>query len=327
MFISLFINSKEVETEKIKETIILMITLNSNNTIPPFSFQFKNNLLNFTNFSYFDVVTKNMNLIQDSEDNYILSDIKIIFKSGIIVNNFKTSKTHFLIEVDFEKMIFIENDYFINITEVIPSSLYISNNSQLSHLSYFKEFNNLNNMTYIDEYGNKTENSSIISIFLQKSKECILNKLLNIQNSFNLLTNDLDKILNIIMSKSLICPNYMYSLLSIYSLDITKVEIPLNHIYAKIEDGESYLMINKMKFYGNFFYYISMKENKIINFNFFNDESNIGYFDQNQFYLNIKQEKISYDKQTYLNDENIYEILIVCLANSINNEVENYFNN
>ena len=329
LFFSLFIYSKETEIQKIKDTIISMITVNSNDTIPSFYLKYKKNLLNITNFSYFGINQKKMNLIINDSNNkpeYILKNLIIVFKFTIGLSNFTNSRTDYLIEVEFDQIIFIENDYFLNITEVIPSSLYISNTSQINHLSYFSEFNNLDNMTYIDEYGNRTENVSIISIFLKKSKECIFNKLLNVQNSFNLLTNDLDKILNIVMNESIRCKISIYNVFRIYSIVIKNIEIPLNYLYFVREEEDKYLLIKKMKFSGDMFYYDSMTYNKIINFNFFNDENNVAYFDEYQFYLDLNKNNIYYDNAYTAKIDDIYDTLEECLQDPINDEVEKYFN-
>ena len=315
------IKAKETELEKIKNVIKAMFTLKSDTTIPIFSFKFKKIIMKFINFSYFDLSSKNITIIQEDKNKYILKNITTAFKSEIEVNNFHTTKTEFLMEVCFDKIIFNNNNYFLYISEITPKSLYVSKNNQIGKLSYFNEFNNMNEKaTFIDENGEKTENVDIISIFLDLSKKCLFKKVTNTQKSFNLLTYDLDKILNNIIGKTIFINNYLYDIYKISSIVITNIEIPLKSIYFE----EDRLIIDKMNTTGNLFYRIEKNKYKLINFGFFNNAYNFAYFEKNYFEINLKEDNIFFD-YPYPTKMGMFEILNSHLVNLIEKEVENYY--
>ena len=253
----------ENELEKIKNVTISMLEIHTNDKIS-FSLRYKNTILKFINFSYFDLLSNDMNFIQDDKDTskYILKNITIFFISQIQLNNFKTTKIDFLFEVSFDKILFQNKTNFLKILDATPSSVYISQNSQIGQLSFFNQFNKLENATFFDENGKKFENINIISTFLNLSKTLIIKKISNVQKHFNLLTYDLDKILNKIIGNSYICPSHYSDIYYISSIYISNIDIPFEYIY--FDEGQ--LIIDRMNVSGS--YYSKILEERFVSFSF-----------------------------------------------------------
>ena len=317
------INAKETQFDKIKNVIKAMLEINTNITTPVFFLKFKKIIMKFIRFSYFDLSSKDLTFIQDdiNKSKYILNNITITFKSEIEINNFSNIKTELLMEVCFDTIIFINKNDFLTIDEIIPKSLFISENSQIGQLSYFNEFNNMNQTaTFIDENGKKTENVDIISTFLDLSKQCLFKKISYIQKSFNLLTYDLDKILNNIIGTTITTSKYIQDIYKISSVEINKIDMPLKSIHF---DNDNTLIIDNMITYGQLFYYED-RVYKIINFKLLNNEDNNAYFEKNYFEIGLNKNYIVSDHK-YPKIENIFNVLNSCLYDLIEKEVNNYY--
>ena len=314
---------KESEYDKIKNTIKSMFLLDSNEFNSSFSLKFKKIIMNFRNLTCFNFPS-NFSLIEDKKNlsKYIINNITITFKSQLIINQFKSSQIEFLMEVSFEQISFFEKNYFLKIIDVIPksNSLYISPNIQISHLSYFDEFNKMDKATIIDQFGKKFENADINSTLINISKNIILDKISKIQEHFNLLTYDLDKILNNIIGKNIECSKSIKSLYEIISFEIENIEMPLTDM--NFENDE--LQINRMKVTGTIYCYLSYDlELQIFKFGFYNNEQNYAFFKRNYFELNLQKDKIDYSDK--ISQEGVFKALQLDLNNFIKNEIYNYY--
>lgn len=313
-----FINPVEKEFEKIKNAIISIFELYSDENISSFSFKYPNFLLKFINFRIFSLDKKNINIIQDNDNTkYILNNITLIFKSEIEINNLKLSTIEFLLEINYDRFLIKRNDNFLNLEDIIPNSLYISENNHIRKLSYFDAFNNNQKATYFDENNKKFENIDIHSVFYDISKTLIFKKIINIQKSFNILTYDFDIILNNIIGKSYICSDYVTRIYKISSIQMENIEIPLKSINIK----ENILFIKDMNINGIFCYINTGL--KIINFSI-NNMDNYCIFDKEHFNINLKEDKINYDGNSPPKN-NVYEALKNCLDDFIKEEIMNYY--
>ena len=309
----------EIELEKIKKVIYSMLEINKNDRAS-FSLRYKNTILKFINYSYFDILPNNINIIQDTKDDskYILKNISILFKSDIELNNITTTIIELLFQVNFDKFVFQKNNSLLNILEVNPSSLYISNNSQIGQLSYFDKFNNFENGEFIDENGNKFENVDIISTILNISKTLIIQKISNVEKYFNILTYDLDKILNNVIGNGHVCPNQSIGMHEIASILIQNIKIPLKYIHF----DEETLIIDRMDINGNFFY---KSNNKIQNFSFYNDDKDNIFFEKDLHNLvNITESKLNYTGG-FRSNKKVCEDLNYLLNQLVEEEIKKYY--
>ena len=285
------VNAKETEFEKIKNTIISMFSMESNEKTPSFMFKFKKMNIKIKNFFFFDISNKNINLIQDKYNNSIfyLNDITITFKSDLEINFFDTNFFGFLMEVCFETISFIKINYSLIIDKVIPKSLYISKNSQIGQLSYFDEFNNMEKATFIDENGKQFSNIDIKSALLDVSKNYLIKKMQYVQNHFNILTYEFDKILNNIIGQTIKCSLSIINSYGIASFEIEKINVSLE----SIEFLEDLMTISDMKYYGSLFLHSDLGEFTKINFEFFNTDIDYAIFEKNYFDICIKHSNIN----------------------------------
>ena len=309
----------ENELEKIKNVTISMLEIHTNDKIS-FSLRYKNTILKFINYSFFDLLSNNIYIIQDTKDDskYIIKNITIFFKSDIEINNVTTTKIELLFQVYFDKFVFQKNNLLLKILEVYPSSLYISQNSQIGKLSYFNKFNNFENGTFLDENGEKFENVDIISTFLDISKRLIMRKISNVEKFFNILTYDLDKILNNVIGEYYLCPEEFGDVYQMSSIKILSIKIPLKYIYF----DEERLIIDRMDVKGNFF---SRPENKIENFSYYNDDEDNIFFEKDLYSLvNIKENKMNCTGG-YVNRQKICEGLNFIFKIFVEKVIENYY--
>ena len=317
-----FITAKEseIELEKIKNVTLSMFEIYTNDSIS-FSLRYKNTMLKFINFSYFDLLSNDMNFIQDDKDTskYILKNITIFFISQIQLNNFTTTKIDFLFEVSFDKILFQNKTNFLKILDATPSSVYISQNSQIGQLSFFNQFNKLENAIFFDENGKKFENINIISTFLNLSKTLIIKKISNVQKHFNLLTYDLDQILNKIIGNSYICPSHYSDIYYISSIYISNIDIPFEYIY--FDEGQ--LIIDRMNVSGS--YYSKILEERFVSFSFYNDDKDNIFFEK-EFYslIDIKSDKLIY-KGGLQTKNKVRENLDFLLKRFIDEVIEEYY--
>ena len=297
-----------------------MFEIYTNDSIS-FSLRYKNTILKFINFSYFDLLSNDMNIFQDDRDSskYILKNITIFFISQIQLNNFTTTKIDFLFEVSFDKILFQNKTNFLKILDATPSSVYISQNSQIGQLSFFNQFNKLENATFFDENGKKFENINIISTFLNLSKTLIIKKISNVQKHFNLLTYDLDQILNKIIGNSYICPSHYSDIYYISSIYISNIDIPFEYIYF----DEGRLIIDRMNVSGS--YYSKILEERFVSFSFYNDDKDNIFF-QKEFYslIDIKSDKLIY-KGGLQTKNKVRENLDFLLKRFIDEVIEEYY--
>lgn len=316
-----FINAKEKEIEKTKNVILSMFLLNSGDYISPFSLKYRNFILTFKNFTIFDVVTKNSNIIQDAKDKTkcIFNNITLIFKSEIDINNGLLSTIEFIFEINYDKFIFENNGTFISLVEFTPNKLYILENTKIGKLSYFNEFNKLQKATFFDENGKKFENMDITSVFIDISKKLIYKKISHMEYSFNILTYDLDKILNNMIGNNYECSKYVKDATRIFNVIINNIEISINSMFIE----ENTLYINDMKIIGIFTYY-NMGDYRFIDFSIYNDMDNNAYFDKNNFELNIFENNIIYEGH-YPTREKVHNALKMCFEDFIKIEIKNYY--
>ena len=313
-------NETEIELEKIKNVTISMIEINTNDSIS-FSLRYKNTILKFINFSYFDLLSNNINIIQDinSSSKYILKNATILFKSEIQLNDFKTSKIDFLFEVYFDEFVFQNKKNFLKILDATPNSLYISQNSQIGQLSFFNQFNKLENASFFDENGKILGDVNVFSTFLNLSKSLIITKITNVQKSFNLLTYDLDQILNNIIGNNYICPKHYTDIYGISSIYISNIEIPLEYLY--FDEGQ--LIIDRMNVSGS--YYSRIYEGSFVTFNFYNDENDNIFFEKEFFYLiNVQVNKLNY-KGGFQTKNKVCQSLNIVLERFVEEEIEKYY--
>ena len=317
-----FITAKEseIELEKIKNVTISMFEIYTNDSIS-FSLRYKITILKFFNFAYFDLLSNDMNIFQDDRDSskYILKNITIFFISQIQLNNFTTTKIDCLFEVNFDTFIFQNKTNFLKILDATPSSVYISQNSQIGQLSFFNQFNKLENATFFDENGKKFENINIISTFLNLSKTLIIKKISNVQKHFNLLTYDLDQILNKIIGNSYICPSHYSDIYYISSIYISNIDIPFEYIY--FDEGQ--LIIDRMNVSGS--YYSKIFEERFVSFSFYNDDKDNIFFEK-EFYslIDIKSDKLIY-KGGLQTKNKVRENLDFLLKRFIDEVIEEYY--
>ena len=313
------LNESESEDDKIKNTIISMFLINTNDYLPSFYFRFKKLNFNFSHYSLLDIAKDDIIFNEDPIDKkkYILNNVMITFKSRITFNGFDSFLVIILIEVRFDVISFIlNNDNMLIINEVVPSSIYIAPNNQISYLSFFDEFNKMNTTTYIDEKGKIHENTSINTTLLEISKQCVLNKIQNTQNSFNLLTYYFDKFLNYIIGKNVTCPKNIIDNFSVKSMVIETIDAPVKNLSLE----NKLLYIDNMKIRGKLFY---LRYPNLINFGFSNTAENPANFDKNNFNLNIKQNHII--DNFYIKRNVMQTILNECLNSFIQTELKEFF--
>ena len=285
----------------------------------PFLLNIQAFFFKFINFRIFSLATKNINIIQDNDNTkYILNNITLIFKSEIEINNLKLSSIEFLLEISYDIFLIKRADNFLNIEDIIPNSLYISESNQIGKLSYFDAFNNNQRATYFDENNKKFEDIDIHSAFYDISKKLIFKKITIIQKSFNILTYDFDTILNNIIGKSYKCSDYVRRMYKISSIQMKNIEIPLKSM--NIEGNV--LFIKDMNINGIFCYINNGL--KIINFSINNNIDNHCFFDKEHLNINLNEDKINYDGNSPPKN-NVYEALKNCLSDFIKEEIMNYY--
>ena len=137
--------------------------------------------------------------------------------------------------------------------------------------------------------------------------------------SFNILTYDLDKILNNMIGNNYECSKYVKDATRIFNVIINNIEISINSMFIE----ENTLYINDMKIIGIFTYY-NMGDYRFIDFSIYNDMNNNAYFDKNNFELDIFENKIIYEGH-YPTREKVYNALKMCFEDFIKIEIKNYY--
>lgn len=266
----------------------------------PLSFEYFKYQIKFSNFKICNPLEEDIN-INEIKPNYIYSvknlTLYFIYNNYIIFDenneDLKYEDLQKKIEIRFNEIEFFQYNNFLYLNNSSVDSILIPKISGISHLRYFKDYNEGKVLPIFSETNDYCKIYDGLSVVLNNMFQ---NRILNILEKINLYLFDFYEIMN--MSKVISYEDAKIQYITnLDSILITQFEIPENSVYTI--SNRFYIAGLKLK--GQFF----LKTGEFLGFNAFLKTNYPLYLDINGIYFTNKYAPFKIEMEDYeLQDEN-----------------------